>query len=307
MTTEERGVFRCYKPKNFRPESLKTISMVNRLIDHYAAQGMSVSVRQIYYRLVAADLIPNTVQSYKNTASLISDGRMAGLISWDAIEDRNRQLSGLQHWNGAVDALKEVRGRYRIDKWATQPWRPEVWVEKAALEGVVGQVCNDLEVDFLALRGYNSQSEAWAAGRRFARYIGRGQRPIVFHLGDHDPSGLDMTRDNRERISLFAGTPIMLQRLALNRDQIDEYDPPPNPAKETDSRYEGYSAEHGDESWELDALEPSVIKRLIADAVDRLRDPDVWAERVAQEVEDKRELDDAIQFIGGTPYEEPEQ
>jgi len=127
----------------------------------------------------------------------------------------------------------------------------------------------------------------------------------VFHLGDHDPSGLDMTRDNRERLALFAGVPVYVQRLALNLDQIDRYDPPPNYAKTTDSRIEDYKAmmdaagrDHT-ESWELDALDPRTIRNLIKDAVGRLRDEAKWEARLAQEVADREALEDVIDMMGG--------
>ena len=150
-----------------------------------------------------------------------------------------------------------------------------------------------------------SQSEQWRAGRRLARYVAKGQRPIVFHLGDHDPSGIDMTRDNGERLSMFAGVPMQVVRLALNRDQVDRYHAPPNPAKVTDSRYAAYQREHGEESWELDALDPEVIQELISSAVGRLREPAAWDAALLQEAEDSRALEELAEELGEDP-EEPE-
>jgi len=121
-----------------------------------------------------------------------------------------------------------------------------------------------------------------------------GQRPIVFHLGDHDPSGIDMTRDNRDRLSLFAGVDITVVRLALNMEQIERYRPPPNPAKVTDSRFEAYQREYGDESWELDALNPEVIHNLIENNVQCIRDEKLWDAALAREVADKQDLEDMI-------------
>lgn len=286
------GVYRCYKPKNFQSESLRTIGRVNGLLLEY--DGV-VSLRQIYYQFVARNWLENSEASYDRLGSIISDGRMAGLISWTAFEDRNRGLVGLDHQQGPAQAMRRTRNDYRIDLWRNQPWRPEVWVEKAALEGVVGEICNKLRVNFMALRGYNSSSEAWNAAQRFRRYADRGQRAIVFHLGDHDPSGLDMTRDNRERLELMTGAPVIVQRLALNMPQIEQYNPPPNPAKQSDARFKAYAREYGTtSSWELDALEPKVIHDLIEDAVTRIRDPQLWDEMVAQEASDIDFLDDTI-------------
>lgn len=298
--------FICYVPKKFSEDHQQLIAHANAIIENYTERGLSLSLRQIYYRLVAANIIPNTVQSYSRLGKVLSEARLAGLVSWHAIEDRGRALKGLGHYTAPHEAIQRVKSSYRIDLWAGQEWRPEVWVEKAALEDVVGQICNEHRVDFFACRGYNSQSAQWEAGQRFADYIRRGQRPIVFHLGDHDPSGLDMTRDNRERLELFAGVPVIVQRLALNMPQIEQYDPPPNPAKMTDSRFNNYADQFGDESWELDALDPSILQDLIADAVQRVRDPVKWDEMLAQEVDDLRRLDELIEELGGDPAEEVE-
>lgn len=295
--SEDRGTYRAYVEKRFGADTMKIIETANQIIDSYDRQGFSLTLRQLYYQFVARDILPNQQASYNRLGTIISDGRLAGLISWTAIEDRTRNLMGLSHFSGPAAAVRAARASYRRDLWATQQWRPEVWIEKEALVGVIGGICNRLRVDFFACRGYNSQSEQWRAGRRFAGYIQKGQRPIVFHLGDHDPSGLDMTRDNRDRLSMFAGMPITVQRLALNRSQIDELRPPPNPAKQTDSRFADYQAEHGDESWELDALDPAHISRLIEKAVTTIRDPELWDDALAKEVEDQRALDDIVEEL----------
>jgi hypothetical protein len=159
---------------------------------------------------------------------------------WRAIEDCGRNLMGLNHFKNPKEAIKEVRENYRRDLWHDQHYVPEVWIEKQALEGVIGSICNELRVNFFSTKGYNSQSEQWRAGRRFASYYGKGQRPIVIHLGDHDPAGIDMTRDNRDRLSMFAGVDVQVIRLALNMEQIEQYNPPPNFAKEGDSKTPAY-------------------------------------------------------------------
>ncbi len=288
MSDEDTGHYVCYVPKKFQQDTLDRIKQANEIIGEYQQVGMSITLRQLYYQFVARDLLPNKPENYDKLGTLINNGRLAGLISWTAIVDRGRNLNGYQTFNGperAVRWLKEEH--YRIDMWAEQPYRPEVWVEKHALEGVVGQMCGQLRVDFFAPGGYNSTSNQWEAGRRLAGYIAKGQRPIIFHLGDHDPSGIDMTRDNQERLSMFAGTQIQVVRLGLNMDQIQKYNPPPNPAKFKDPRAKDYVKKFGKHSWELDALEPTVIHNLIEDAVLRIRDDKLWDDALKQEAEDK--------------------
>lgn len=259
--------------KQFQASSRKIIEQANAIITEYAAKGYLLTLRQLYYQFVARHLLPNKQREYKRLGSVINDGRLAGLIDWRAIEDRTRNLRGNQHWRGSQDFIDNVAASFRNDIWATQPVRVEVWIEKDALSGIFAPVCVELDVDYFACRGYTSQSEQWRAGRRFRMYRGLKQRVVVLHFGDHDPSGIDMTRDNDDRLQMLSGgAEVEIRRLALNMDQIERYQPPPNPAKMTDSRFGDYSLNYGSESWELDALDPTVIGELIRTAVAELVD-----------------------------------
>lgn len=281
-----------YKEINFKPATLELIEQANEIIAEYRAQGFSLTLRQLYYQFVSRDLIRNKVTEYKRLGSVINDARLAGYIDWLAIEDRTRNLSTIPTWKGPAEILKAAHDSYRTDKWKKQETRIEVWIEKDALTGVIEPICRKLEVPYFACRGYNSQSEQYRAAQRFADYVlDHNQKVVVLHLGDHDPSGIDMSRDNEERIKmLMAGDcsyDFTLERIALNYDQIEEYDPPPNPAKESDSRIDGYRERYGESSWELDALDPTIISALIEDKVNKYRDMDLWEEAVASQEEER--------------------
>ncbi len=277
-----------YKEINFRQSSLDLINLVNEVIDDYKAQGYELTLRQVYYQLVARGYIPNNERSYKNIGNLINDGRLAGLIDWYAITDRTRNLRGNSHWDTPADVIASAKYSYLLDKWEGQPNYVEVWVEKDALVDVVGQACRPLDVPFFSCRGYTSQSEMWSAARRFLRQDDREQR-IIIHLGDHDPSGIDMTRDIQDRLEMF-GADVFVKRVALTMNQINQYNPPPNPAKITDSRCGRYIAQYGHESWELDALEPKVITTLINQEVTMYRDDTLYRQVCSKESREKEEL-----------------
>jgi len=280
----------CYRQKKFNTDRLDKIEKANTIIADYKEQGFDLTLRQLFYQFVSRDLLANTQREYKNLGDIISDARLAGLIDWEAIVDRTRNLEALANWNTPAEIISACAKQYRVDKWAEQQYRPEVWVEKEALVGVIEGVCNELDVDYFACRGYTSQSEMWSAAMRLKGYQDEAQVPMILHLGDHDPSGKDMTRDITDRLSEFSGGDIEVKRLALNMPQIQQYAPPPNPAKITDSRAEKYIEEFGAESWELDALEPAVIAQLIRDAVMEVRDQDQWDEAVEKEEEHKAQL-----------------
>ncbi len=294
----------CYVPKVFRASSMDIIDQANAIIEDYAAQGFDLTLRQLYYQFVARDLIPNRDSEYKRIGSIINDARLAGLIDWDAILDRTRELKKNTHWRSPESIIEAVMMSYQRDHWEGQPYRPEVWIEKDALIGVITPICQELDVPRFSCRGYTSQSEMWVGGRRMGAWVkDNGQTPVVLHLGDHDPSGIDMTRDITDRLTMFSGG-VAVKRLALNMDQVDEYRPPPNPAKMTDSRFIGYTEIYGNESWELDALEPQVMADLIEHAILALRDDSVYNLVLAREAQEKKRLravsnnwEDVVAFI----------
>lgn len=273
----------AYVPKKFAPSSVAIIERANAIIREYQAAGYMLTLRQLYYQFVARDIIPNKVSEYKRLGSIINDGRLAGLIDWEAIEDRTRNLQSLSTWDSPKGILRTAAYSFRRDLWESQHHRVEVWIEKEALAGVFARVCNEERVPFFACRGYVSQSEMHAAAKRLEEYAERGQQPVVLHFGDHDPSGIDMTRDIEDRLAMFSTNTILVERLALNMEQVEEYSPPPNPAKETDSRFASYMREYGDESWELDALDPKRLAALVENAVDGYRDSDKWEEALELE------------------------
>lgn len=278
-----------YKEIAFKQKSLDLIELVNSVIDEYSAQGYELTLRQAYYQLVARGYIENNERSYKNIGSLINDGRLAGLIDWNSITDRTRNLRTRSHWDKPQDVIYSAKYSYLLDKWKGQPNYVEVWVEKDALVDIIGQACNPLDTPYFSCRGYTSQSEMWTAAQRFIRQKNREGRYII-HLGDHDPSGIDMTRDIQERLEMF-GADVYVKRVALTMNQVNTYNPPPNPAKITDSRCGKYIDQYGEESWELDALEPQMLTKLITNEVTALRDNAIYQAVCDREAAEKWELE----------------
>lgn len=279
---------------NFHGKSLMMIEQANAIISEYQAEGLTLTLRQLYYQFVSRDLLPNNQRSYDNLGRTISNARIAGLVDWEAIEDRTRFLRGRTNWESPAHMIRSRARSYSIDMWSNQTTRLEVWIEKDALVGVIERVCWDNDVNYFACRGYVSQSELYEAGKRIARYREEGQETVVIHMGDHDPSGIDMTRDNQERLCMFSGDFVEVRRIALNFDQVKQYAPPPNPAKMTDSRVGSYISNFGHSSWELDALEPRVLQALAQDTIDEYKDFDAWQERETLLAEHREQLNDVI-------------
>ena len=285
-----------YEEKRFNAQTLATIASAESIVSEYQAQGFSLTLRQLYYQFVARGLIPNTEKDYKRIGNIVSDARRAGMIDWNSIEDRTRFIRRLSNWGKPQDILESAKNSYHRDLWATQDKRLEVWIEKDALVGVIENICQENNVSFFSCRGYVSDSEMWRGGMRMRRYDHNSQKVILLHLGDHDPSGIDMTRDIESRLQLFSNyADIEVRRIALTMEQIEEQNPPPNPAKMTDSRYAGYVSEYGDKSWELDALEPQFISNLIRNEIEKERDQDLWDEAIKEQEAEREQIADVIE------------
>lgn len=287
----------CYIPRDFKADSLEIIDKANQIIAEYRQAGLRLTLRQLYYQFVARDLIANKQSEYKRLGSIVNDARLAGLIDWHAIEDRTRNIRSNAHWDDPADIIEAASRSFALDKWEGQRRRVEVWIEKDALVGVIEEVCQDLDVSWFSCRGYVSQSEMWDAAQRLIGHSKQGQHPLILHLGDHDPSGIDMSRDILDRICLFMEShgheAAEIKRIALTEAQVDQYSPPPNPAKVTDSRAPKYIARYGRESWELDALEPTVLVNLIRREVRRVMDADAWNARYEEQEEQRKQLTEA--------------
>jgi hypothetical protein len=275
-----REVFIPYKP---HAATLTVVEQANTIIDEYLAQDFNLTLRQLFYQFVARALLENTFKQYKRLGTIIRNARDGGLVDWNAIEDRTREVNTHTFWTNPAGIISVAAHQYREDLWAGQRYRQEVWIEKEALLGVIEDICTELRVPYFAHRGNNSQTLQYQAGKRFAEYL-KGLIPLVLHLADHDPNGIDMTRDNEKRLALYARAEIEVRRIALTMKQLRRYRPPPSFINEGDTRTSGYRERFGtDECWELDALSPTVIAGLIRSEIEALIDPKRWRTAGASE------------------------
>lgn len=276
----------AYIPKSFSDKALILIQQADAIIKEYVQQRYRLTVRQLYYQLVARGIIENTERSYKKTTVLVNDAKLAGLLDWDAIEDRTREFITRPHWSSGAELLESAARQFHMDMWEHQSDRVFVIVEKEALVGVLEATCREYDIPLLAARGYPSGTVLREFCKRDVQLaVNSNQHPVVIHLGDHDPSGIDMTRDLAERINLFNPSlrgDVELRRVALTWEQIQDQSPPPNPAKTTDSRFSAYANLYGHESWELDALSPAFLNALVIEEIKKSIERDLWDERTEE-------------------------
>jgi len=323
------------------------LETVNKIIEEFKAQGYRLTLRQLYYQLVARGIIPNKQSEYAKLSTLLVKGRMGGAVDWNAIEDRLRVPKIPYYVSDVADALKDTINQYRLDRQETQDVYIELWVEKDALSSVLLPVTSEYHINLMVNRGYSSCSAMHDAYTRFKLY-GDKKKKVILYLGDHDPSGLDMIRDIKERMREFfietlqnewydktyderesemadledlyllhaeTGNDFIIKHdgkesidyakmyaykrfdeifeirhIGITKTQIDLYNPPPNPAKIKDPRADWYIAKHGNISWEVDALNPDILHKLIRKHVEKLIDIDKYNEVIKQEEQDKTKL-----------------
>lgn len=280
-----------FKSARFHGDSKFLIAYSNKIIGEYLEMGIRLSLRQLYYRLVGLDIIPNTVASYKKLGNIISKARLAGLVDWDAIEDRTRRPKKASEWSSISDIIESALASYRLPRLDGQFNYVELHCEKDALSSVLEPIARRYHVTLMINRGYSSQSAMYETSCRIQRNMVRygSEYAIILYLGDLDPSGEDMVRDIKDRMETFR-TPVAVKKVALNRDQVDEYNLPPNPAKLTDTRAADFIAEYGYESWEVDAIPPQIIQELVIDELEELLDMNTVASIKEAEEYDKKQI-----------------
>jgi hypothetical protein len=296
-----------YVNTKFRAEARLMINKLNDILDEYIGKYV-ITARTLYYQCVARGIIPNSEESYKKLTNLVSEARLAGLMDWDVITDRGREVLDRPKWGDGPAFLRAVLPQYHTDLWDNQPSRVFVVVEKDALAGVIERTCQAFDVPLLAAKGYPSSSALREMAKRFlVEPAENGQRIVILHMGDHDPSGINMSTDLEDRLHMFTATDVYgdhkdtsadeymdFYRIALNMAQVREVDPPPNPAKITDPRAKDYIRRFGNISWELDALSPQYLNNLLRKHIEANIDDDAWKVKLDEIATTKKRLGELV-------------
>lgn len=271
------------------------VRLANEIRGEYEDDGMTLTLRQMYYQFVARGYVPSGQDQYKRIGETLTEARYMGDFPISGLEDRGREVvqgQSIRYDVDVDDALQQAsdvlptlpRIYLAADRWAHQPVNVSVWVEKQALEGVFAPICTELGVGFFACKGYPSVSALWSWIEQMQQACDEGgaSQLEVLYFGDHDPDGWEIPRSALRNINRLLDNydvtlpKVRFTRVALNMDQIDTYSPPPFDAKVTSARYEGYVEEHNTtDAWELDALEPRVLRDLIRENVDEFFDEDI--------------------------------
>lgn len=292
-------VFKPYYPQ---PGSWNYTNLpkIIEVVEQFERQGYTASIRQIYYQLVSHYGLPNTPEGYDKVQELLKPARLGGYVRFDSIVDRGREIIGKYCGIGENDSVEEgieyciqtalsAADNYSQDPWCELEEVPVVLVEKDALSGILQPICRRHRVPYISGHGNPSitllKDFADMAIRRAST---RDSKYIVLHLTDHDPAGLysmvgQLTKPDSV-ISLVGaelGFEWEYRRIGLTREQVEQHALPPNPVKESHPNAKEYERERGPHSWELDALDASVVADLVTKEIESYKDPAVWR-RIAE-------------------------
>ncbi len=287
----------AFRDQKITPARAAQIERANDILEEYAEQGYRLTLRQLYYQLVARDMVPNAVREYSKLSETCVIGRMNGLIDWDAMEDRLRKPYLTYAVGSIKEAIEDTISQDKRNRQEGQPYNIEIWTEKDAVSNILKRVSIYYHVRLMVNRGYTSCSAMYEAYNRVNR-TPHEDGSVILYVGDHDPSGMDMLRDINDRLEEFgAGGDFKVVPVALTMAQIEKYQPPPNPAKISDPRAGWYIREFGDKSWELDALPPEVLEKIVKRAVLAQLDSDIFDEMLGQESDDIENLRDMLKEL----------
>ena len=285
-----------FRSIKFQKKNLNLLEKIKQILKEYDEKGIKVTLRQLYYQLVARGLISNNIKDYAKLSGLLTNARYTGLIDWEAIEDRTRTPS-LPSTFADTEHLIDVACRsYQLDRWKEQNHYIELWTEKDAISSVIAPITEKYQVAMCVNRGYSSASAMYDS---FKRLRNPNKKNIILYLGDYDASGLDMIRDIKERLEEFGVDDLEVLPIALTKEQIEKYSPPPNPAKITDPRAKWYIEKYGNQSWEVDALRPEVLQELIENSILEYLDLEKFQQVQEQEQDDIEKLKEENLFKNG--------
>lgn len=253
-----------------------------------------LTLRGLHYQLVSIGMT-NTLRHYKRVVSAMNDARWEGLVDFDTFSDHDREMIGYTDYEETIlnekilqakTQLRAWMNSYSKNKWENQPYYPEIFIEKKALQGVFNKPCLNWDVALGPCKGYPSLTFLHEAAQRIIVASQQGKKPIIIYFGDYDPSGEDIPRSIQENLIRFGCDTVEVRRIALMEDQVKAWKLPPAPVKEGDSRSAKWD---GLGQVELDAVAPEKLQKLCNDAIQDVFDDSLHEDLLEVESEEREE------------------
>jgi hypothetical protein len=264
----------------------------NAVIAEYRA-FLPLTIRQIYYRLVAGALVEKTQLGYQRLVEALNRARRAGLVDFAHIRDDGTLREGGRGYTSRRDFLDELAARaatFRLDRQLAQPRRREIWCEASGMVGQLARVALEYGVPVYSGSGFNSLTEKYDAA---TRAVEADAPLLILHVGDHDPSGMavfDSLSDDVAQLAadLLAGDAVAFRRVAVTPAQIARHALPTAPPKKTDNR-----GGWGDEATvQCEALPPDLLAAELRAVLEETTDRAALDRTIRREARLRDELGD---------------
>lgn len=290
--TRVRG-FQDWRP---RKATQDRIDQITELVERYRDEGLlPITIRQLFYRLIAEYLLPKTEQSYQQLCEIVNRARRARVISMSAIRDDGFRMDRGSHYEGQsdfFDAVSRSAESYRIDRQDGQPNRLMLWCEAGGMVPQLRKICDPYSIPVASSGGFDSTT----AKHDIAQQLSTAISTTVLHIGDHDPSGVHIFNSLREDITAFANYydgDIQFTRLAVLPEHIAKYDLPTAPPKKSDRR-----SFEGDKTVQAEALDPAVMSQLVRESIESRLDIDAYHLALGQEEIERKEIVERVRQSG---------
>jgi hypothetical protein len=270
MTNRKKQFDTC--SKKVRGMAKDSLDLIDAMFD-IAKATRPITGRGVGYKLFTRDRIPSmATKEMQRVYRLLKQAREQKIIPWSWIVDEGRDDEGVPSWDNPADFARSVSGQYRRDFWKLQPVRCVVWSEKGTVRGLLGPVLDAFGVRFRVLHGFSSATVVHEIAED-----DDGRPLIILYVGDWDPSGLYMSEcDLPERLKKYHGHHVKVRRIALVQRQLARLPSFPATDKKKDPRYKWFVANHGKRCWEVDALDPNVLRACVKKAIKSLIEPVAW-------------------------------
>lgn len=270
----------------FRAATLAVCLAIMRVFDDV---GTPMTVRQMFYRLVSVGAVDKAEKSYRKVQYHLLNMRRHGVVPYTFIADNTRWMRKPNTWDSADEMLTASAASYRRALWTNQPHYVEVWVEKDALAGVIGEITRELDVALMVTRGFPSETFQYEAAQTIIANNRRSKVCNIFYFGDYDPSGLAISDSLERRLREF-GADVIFHRVAVNPEQILTMNLDTRPTKKTDTRAKNFQGE----SVELDAIHPNILRQMVRESIESVLDRRELEAVKAAELYEKETLQKAV-------------
>jgi len=267
-------------------ESLILIRHIEEVLNSYK---FALTIRQIFYQLVAKQIIPNLEEFYRKVSRLSVIGRDRGMLPEDKFTDRTRVFDKLPSYLDLKDFMETVKDAYSKNMWQNQDKYIEIWTEKDALRAVINAITHAYDVGLQVVRGQYPRTGIYETSKRYKEQ--KKKKCFLYYVGDYDPSGFSIYDSIKERLINYGVDVEIPDRIALTKEQIEKYSLPSDPGKEKDPNYKKFVALTGsDQVVELDSLPPEILRKIIENCIIENLDLKVFGTSAKKEKAERKEL-----------------